>query len=862
MTICLKLQLNQYSHSPATGTGQLGSTRTAAMQGRADGDGGRAKGNTKKRDLDDALKVGLGAGNPDAKRRHTAAGPSYHYDGSTPNSSSFHSGRRDVKRHDIWNSIKSQLDTFPFSSRPSGSPAPQAYQSLRPPDSGDSAAKAPGASGASQSTRGGKPGLPGGLFSGVGHHKSKQNSVPNGPPTSSSTSSDASPIPAGSTEALSTEIYKQILRKSSQPLRYGYKLATQTAAGKGNPQSKDRSAQEARSHNAGHTIPGSQRRLSNTQDKILRPSRLKSKRRPVYDDSLSDDGSYLEDDDDASDDNEDKHATSFPKKRQSSNHFGSRGSSGSLLGDNSDGGLNGERKSRQLSYDKTPSGLRLDSLSSSVDADQDSTSPNHSDLDRAMADSKVWTYVAPFVPPTWTTTITDDLERSAFIQAISLPLRNKMDMDWLAGTKKSHQRIYRALMSIVFQAIGVEACCKPCESKILERRRNCKVLPPEAEGMRELQEVYGSQCVNCYFFHAAKPCEFPSSSTTTKETPIPVPTPPVMRPIPNVERSLDPSSVARPPPAVTRPHAPTYSSYKATKADKFVSESPVPIPSFARQVPNQHGRSTQTSGVSAEIPPSDVMLKVLRSGRVTKTDDQYGGGSSFKGSDNTDEAESHSAASNAGASEATLASSGTTSGGPSIKESTAAASSVSSAEVSSSQLAGRAFSLFGDMSRLPVDEQAALWNQMQQMAGILQTGVVTKTSITKSTPPNLPSGLLAAAAEWEIAPGRLIVDDKHLAFSTSFLSREVVSLKAAQQLSPTQRVLNKSIAALNQLSVRREEGWDCTCSVIRGMLKMKAGDVEARIGQGGVIVVEKECIITNISHKEARIQVWWKKVDD
>lgn len=832
------------------------------MRGRADGDGGKAKGNAKKRDLDDALKVGLGAGGPDAKRRHTAAGPGHHYAGSTSNGSSFHSGGQDVKSYGTSKSSKSQLDTLPFSEPPSGSPAPQALRSLGPPNSGDTAPKASGAPGASWGSRGAKSGLLGGLFSGDGHYKSKQNSVPNGPPTSSSTSSDASSIPAASTVDFSDDIYKEIPKTSWSSLRYGYKPADRATGREGKPQSNDGPARAARSRNADHAVPGSQRRQSDTRDNTLPASRLKGRIRPPYDDSLSDDDLYLEDDNEASDENDDEYATAFPKTRQGSARLGARGSSGSLLKGIPDGGLSDERKIRQPSHDKTPSGSgqRLDSSSSSVDAEQDSTSTKPSDLDRAMAESKVWAYVAPLVPQTWTTSFTNGLETSAFIQAISLPLRNKMDMEWLSGTKKSHQRGYRALMSVIFQAIGVEARCKPCESKILERRRNCKVLPPEAEGMRELQEVCGSQCVNCYFFHATKPCEFPSSSTTAKQTPIPVPNPPAMRPMPNVEPALDPPSITRPPAAI-RSYAPTYSLYKATKAEKPISESPVPIPLFAIRGPTQQGQSTHTSDVSAEISPTEVMSKVRRSGRVTKTDDQSGSGSNFKGSGNTDEAESHSAASNAGASEAALASGGFRSGRPST-ESTAAASNVSSDGISSSQLAGRAFSLFGDMSRLPIEEQAVLWDQMQQMAEILQTGAVTRTSITKSTSPNLTPGPPAAAAEWEIAPGRLVVDDKHLALSTSFLSRDVVSLKAAQQLSPTQRVLNKSIAALNQLSVGQEQGWDCTCSVIRGLLKMKVGDMEARIGQGGVIVVEKECIITNISHKEARIQVWWRKVDD
>lgn len=522
-------------------------------------------------------------------------------------------------------------------------------------------------------------------------------------------------------------------------------------------------------------------------------------------------------------------------------------------------GSNGFQAATVNAASKESSGLRLDGSSSLRDDKQDGTSPRPAELDRIMAESKVWAHVAPLVPQTWTASITDGPETSAFIQAISLPLRSKMDMAWLTGIKNSHQRAYRAVMSVVFHVIGVEAHCKPCESRILEKRRNCKVLPPEAAGMRELQEVCGSQCVNCYFFHATRPCEFTAESATTiKQTPVPVPTPLLMRPMSHVERSFDPPPPAHLP-AATRPYAPTYSSYKATKGEKPISQSPVPIPSLANRGPNNQSQSSRTSDESSVKPQTE---NVRRSRRVTVTNFQAAGSNSGGESDNRDGSVQQSAASSATPSEAALAPGGFVSGGSSTKESTAATSNLSSGDTSSSQLVARAFRLFGDISRLPVEEQAALWNQMQQMAGILQTGAATRSSTTMSTSPHPPAGPPAAADEWEIAPGRLIADDKHLMFSTSFLSREVVSVKAAQRLSPTQRVLNKSIAALDQLIVGQEEGWDCQCSVIRGMLKVKVGDVGARIGQGGVIVVEKECVITNVSHKEARIQMWWTKVYD
>lgn len=476
-----------------------------------------------------------------------------------------------------------------------------------------------------------------------------------------------------------------------------------------------------------------------------------------------------------------------------------------------------------------------------------------------MAESKVWAYVAPLVPKSWTVSITDsEVETRALIQAISLPLRNDIDRQWLTGTKNSHQKRYRALMSVILQAVGVEAHCMPCETKILERKRNCKVLPPEAAGMQELQEVFGSQCANCYFFQASKPCEFPESSTMTKQTPVPVPMLPALRAVLNVDGPVDPPSATRVPPAVNRPPIPSYSSYKATKAEKPISESPVPIPSFASQGSSRQSEAQDTLAVSSE---KTLTKSLRRSGRMSKTNGGSGNGTMTIDKHDTDESNSSPAASDAsidGPPRSALVS-----GGSIAKGLPAAASNLSCDEISSPQLAGRMFNLFSDISRLPTKDQTALWHQMQ-MSAMLQTGNsgVLSASGTLGDSPSFLRHPSTAADEWEIAPGRLIVDEKHLAFSSSFLSRDVISLNAAQQLSPTQRVLNNSIPALKQLRLVPEEGWNCMCSVIRGMLKMKVGDVEARIGQGGVISVEKECIITNLSHKEARIQVWWVEKRD
>lgn len=407
-------------------------------------------------------------------------------------------------------------------------------------------------------------------------------------------------------------------------------------------------------------------------------------------------------------------------------------------------------------------------------------------------------------------------------------------------------------MSTVVQVVGVKARCKPCESRAPERKRNCKVLPPEAEGMQELQEICGSQCANCYFFHASMPCEFPTSSTMMKQTPVPIPPPSVMRPPPKNER-LAPPPASRAPPASIRSQPPSYSSYKATIADKPISESPVPIPVLGGKEPNPSLQASSTSDVYSEQGEAAS----LRRSRRILTKDSESSSNVVSDTYDSDDFQSHSAASaasNAGPSKTALMSnaSGT-------KASTVATPMVPFGDVSSAQLVGKAFGLFSEIGQLPPEWQATLWQDMQQMAGMLQTGTgpVPGAPRAYSSSASLPPVPSAAADEWEIAPGRLTAGDRQLAFSTSFLSRESVSLKAAQQLSATQRVLNKSIKALNQLNLGPEKGWICTLSVIKGLLKMKVGDVQARIGQGGVIVVEEECIITNVLHKEAVVQVWW-----
>lgn len=303
------------------------------MPGQGDGDWGVAKGHSKKRDLDDELRVGLGAANPDAKRRHTAGGHGQRDDDGASNSSSFQSSAKDAKRHS--KSSKYQLNTPQNSSRPSSSlPALQRQHSSRPPNSTGSAAKATGASAASAasgSSWGAKPGGPG-VFTRQDRPRRTQNPLPNGPPTLPSTSSDASSIPAGSTEDFPAITSKHTPNRSSRSLRYGHQPADGAATGKGSPQNQD---------------------AAEYGDNVLPASRVKETKKYVFISVSSDDGSHVddEDDEDTDDEDDDENAISLPTTRQGSAR---------LRADD----LGGNHSTKVFCYDKTPSGKDYHEISS------------------------------------------------------------------------------------------------------------------------------------------------------------------------------------------------------------------------------------------------------------------------------------------------------------------------------------------------------------------------------------------------------------------------------------------------------------------------------------------------------------------
>lgn len=116
------------------------------------------------------------------------------------------------------------------------------------------------------------------------------------------------------------------------------------------------------------------------------------------------------------------------------------------------------------------------------------------------------------------------LERHAMIQIVSLPPRNKIERKWLDGISNAHQRLLKGLICILVAIVGIRGPCQACENRVPEKRRHCASLPPQAEDMKELQELLGKQCSECYHLSTKGDCGFPSGvSAEVKQICGPVP---------------------------------------------------------------------------------------------------------------------------------------------------------------------------------------------------------------------------------------------------------------------------------------------------------------------------------------------------
>lgn len=348
------------SRPPSSNDVRLSLSRTTTMQGRADGDKDVVKGDAKKRGLDDALGIHFGVASSDPKRRHTTARPGHDDDENTSNTSSFRSAMQDIRSNGASKSSRSQLERLLFASSPASSTLPQTHQSWKPPNSTGSAAQASGAPGASGSSRGANAGSLGGVFSGLNRYAFRQIPQANEPSTSSSTSSDASSIPAGSTENLPIIALRppaHVPETSFQSLRYGHNPADRAAAGEGGPQNQERAGQGARSHNTEQFAVGRQTRQSVAQGRPPRSySHVEGQSVTPYKLDSSEDDLYVDEDDQDTDEDDDEDPVFFPNNRQGIGRLEARGSNGHVFENHSNGRLDDKHKSGPFVYDETPSG--------------------------------------------------------------------------------------------------------------------------------------------------------------------------------------------------------------------------------------------------------------------------------------------------------------------------------------------------------------------------------------------------------------------------------------------------------------------------------------------------------------------------
>lgn len=462
-------------------------------------------------------------------------------------------------------------------------------------------------------------------------------------------------------------------------------------------------------------------------------------------------------------------------------------------------------------------------------------------VEAAGLNSDVWNYIKPFIKQRWLASFQNELQRSAFLQAISLPKRNDIDKTWLDTVLKAHQKAFKTLFSIALHVIGVKGeCCTICQWRAIDRRRNCVILPQEAEDMRDLREALGTRCVNCFFFPTMKPCKFAKSGNPIANASAVVKPIPASIPAPPPHHAIKPAK----PPAKPLPVEPPVA--------QPVSQSAVPLPVLPGQSQVPHPQISQPQVSNDRLPTArSGEESVRRSGRIFAREpdaikDSHG--LDTQGDGDASLAQSSDAASN---------------DEPASTTSTAvASSSASAAPLPSKALVGKAFRLFSEISELPAHEQNVVYDKVAMMWEIAKGAPIATGSAASG---NGQGDIrlrqqIPAADGWEIAPGRLASGGEAVAFSTSFLRRETVGLISAQYVTASEKILNKHIAALDHLRLEPVAGWDCKFTVMKGLIQVRVGDVEAKLGQGGVLLVKNECLVTNITHDESQIQVWWKKV--
>lgn len=481
-----------------------------------------------------------------------------------------------------------------------------------------------------------------------------------------------------------------------------------------------------------------------------------------------------------------------------------------------------------------------------------------------LMNSALFKTASPFLQEGWTLAFNTatSREQKACVQLASLPSSGVVDKEWVMGVQRSNQRRFRVLMSIFFHIAGSSSLqCEACQGRVPLKQRNCRVLPPEAQGMRELQQVIGHQCVNCYFFPASRPCELPGRPPALKQTPVPAPL---------YSQAAQHSSSGSMLPALNSDSThrwPRESSPRtATKLNKPISQTPVPVPPIppVRSLPSQlSGQGVgQDHAVLVDAGQSSEDRDGVQQSRkpVTRSSHSLDGAT-------LSALRPTSSSSSASTAAAPFFNASSSSHLPDTQSLATSVPSFTTAPLTSSSLIAKAFTLFGEIGQLPAHEQPGVYQKIAELSEIARRPLIHDTGLDAPFPPSAP-----AAEDWEVAPGCLSAPKRPttaaaagsvpVGFSSSFLRREVVNFEHAPQVSRLQRVMNKHLAPLAVVRIDRAgQEWECTLAVLEGFVKVKMEGVDAKIGQGGLLLIGSgsDCILTNAMHQESKVQIRWTR---
>lgn len=477
-------------------------------------------------------------------------------------------------------------------------------------------------------------------------------------------------------------------------------------------------------------------------------------------------------------------------------------------------------------------------------------------LARVLETSQIWEHVQPLLNRNRLNSYytAKKHEQKAFRQAVSLPKKNHIDKDWVNGVQRSNQLAFKALLSLVLHFAGCKRLCAACETRGAEKQQNCMVLPPEAMKMAELRLTLGNQCVNCYFYPTSRPCGL---SFEAKKTPVPVPQPP-----PQVipERSSDAATL------------PSLDNSRHVFKARTVPRTPVPVPLIPK---------SSVPRLSSMSQPSGAQVHVERTGLNTNGEAEASQ-TRLPSTANQDSAPGDTIHSNnardCASSDEVVSKSDTGSHAANSSEAQSPPTSVDSAirpGAMSSSMLSKTFDLASEVGKLPMAQQAAAYENIFRIfetVQIVRRAPLPAAHLTRTSPGD-HSQPSPVADDWEMAPGHLAppsgpnCDDgltPSVAFSDPFLRRMVVGFELAYPHNRTHKVLNKHIQPRGSIRIEETpDDWDCTVSVLEGLIRVNMLGIDAKIGQGGLLKVPSgaECIVANVMDQESRIQVWWMRAD-